>query len=57
MHTFWEAGGDEVTLTMKLERRVIAEKYATEIAGLYAPDLGPDVHEPAGPVAASVATG
>ncbi|MFD8248251.1 fatty acid--CoA ligase FadD11 [Nocardia sp. NPDC059691] len=55
--TFWEAGGDEVTLTMKLKRRVIAEKYATEIAGLYAPDLGPDVHEPAGPVAAPVATG
>ncbi|UAK30744.1 fatty acid--CoA ligase FadD11 [Nocardia asteroides] len=48
--TFWEAGGDEVTLTMKLKRRVIAEKYATEIAELYAPDLGPGVHEPTGPV-------
>ncbi|WP_043726625.1 fatty acid--CoA ligase FadD11 [Nocardia asiatica] len=43
---FWEAGGDEVTLTMKLKRRVIAEKYATEIAELYEPELGPHVHEP-----------
>ncbi|MGK8523960.1 fatty acid--CoA ligase FadD11 [Nocardia asteroides] len=49
--TFWEAGGDEVTLTMKLKRRVIAEKYAGEIAGLYAADRGPGVHEPGGLVA------
>ncbi|MEU5406836.1 fatty acid--CoA ligase FadD11 [Nocardia asteroides] len=34
--TFWEAGGDEVTLTLKLKRRVIADKYADEIADLYA---------------------
>ncbi|MEV6360761.1 fatty acid--CoA ligase FadD11 [Nocardia asteroides] len=34
--TFWEAGGDEVTLTLKLKRRVIADKYAAEIADLYA---------------------
>ncbi len=34
--TFWEAGGDEVTLTSKLERKVIAEKYAAQIDELYA---------------------
>ncbi|MEU2037061.1 fatty acid--CoA ligase FadD11 [Nocardia niwae] len=45
--TFWEAGGDEITLTMKLKRRVIAEKYATEIAELYAPDCPAGVYEPA----------
>ncbi|MFE7741335.1 fatty acid--CoA ligase FadD11 [Nocardia sp. NPDC057455] len=49
--TFWEAGGDEVTLTMKLKRRVIAEKYATEIAELYDADRGAAVHEPSAPVA------
>ncbi|MFI2341088.1 fatty acid--CoA ligase FadD11 [Nocardia gamkensis] len=48
---FWEAGGDEVTLTMKLKRRVIAEKYATEIAELYDADPGRAVHEPGAPVA------
>ncbi|MFF2083645.1 fatty acid--CoA ligase FadD11 [Nocardia sp. NPDC058176] len=44
--TFWEAGGDEVTLTLKLKRRVIVTKYAAEIDELYAADphagiLGP----------------
>ncbi|APE35110.1 long-chain fatty acid--CoA ligase [Nocardia mangyaensis] len=34
--TFWEAGGDEVTLTLKLKRRVIAAKYTAEIDDLYA---------------------
>ncbi|MFD4442092.1 fatty acid--CoA ligase FadD11 [Nocardia sp. NPDC058519] len=34
--TFWEAGGDEVTLTLKLERKVIAEKYTAQIDELYA---------------------
>lgn len=53
---FWEAGGDEVTLTMKLERRVIAGKYATEIAELYDPDLGPAVHEPRSASADSAVT-
>ncbi|MFD4459271.1 fatty acid--CoA ligase FadD11 [Nocardia sp. NPDC058480] len=44
---FWEAGGDEVTLTMKLKRKVIAEKYAAEIAELYADDPVAEVIEPA----------
>ncbi|PQM47501.1 Long-chain-fatty-acid--CoA ligase FadD15 [Mycobacterium talmoniae] len=42
----WEPGGDEVTLTMKLKRRPISAKYATEIEELYAADPGPQVHEP-----------
>jgi long-chain acyl-CoA synthetase len=33
----WVGGGDELTPTMKLKRRPIAEKYATEIEALYAP--------------------
>jgi long-subunit acyl-CoA synthetase (AMP-forming) len=32
----WEPGGDEVTPTMKLKRRPIAQKYATQIEALYA---------------------
>jgi long-subunit acyl-CoA synthetase (AMP-forming) len=31
----WAAGGDELTPTMKLKRRSIAEKYAREINALY----------------------
>jgi long-subunit acyl-CoA synthetase (AMP-forming) len=31
----WEPGGDEVTPTMKLKRKPIAAKYATEIEALY----------------------
>ncbi len=34
--TDWEPGGDELTPTMKLKRRPIAEKYMAEIEGLYA---------------------
>ncbi len=33
--TPWEPGGDELTPTMKLKRRPIAEKYAAEIDALY----------------------
>ena len=43
---FWEPGGDEITLTMKLKRRPIAEKYAAQIDALYSPEPGPTVHEP-----------
>jgi long-chain acyl-CoA synthetase len=32
----WLPGGDEITPTMKLKRKPIAEKYTDEIAGLYA---------------------
>jgi long-subunit acyl-CoA synthetase (AMP-forming) len=35
LDTDWEAGGDELTPTMKLKRRPIAEKYAAEIEALY----------------------
>ncbi|BBU23013.1 fatty acid--CoA ligase FadD11 [Mycobacterium xenopi] len=45
--TVWEPGGEEMTLTMKLKRRPIAEKYAAEIEELYAEQPGPHVHEPA----------
>ncbi len=34
----WEPGGEELTPTMKLKRRPIAEKYAAEIEGLYSAD-------------------
>ena len=32
----WQPGGDELTPTMKLKRKPIAEKYAAEIDALYA---------------------
>lgn len=44
--SLWEPGGDEITLTMKLKRKPIMAKYASEIEELYAPELHPDVHEP-----------
>ena len=44
--TFWEPGGDEITLTMKLKRKPIHEKYGAEIDELYAPDIAEGVHEP-----------
>ena len=44
--TLWEPGGDEITQTMKLKRRPIMAKYATEIDDLYASEPGPEIHEP-----------
>lgn len=43
---FWEPGGDEITLTMKLRRKPIAAKYAAEIERMYSPTLADGVHEP-----------
>ncbi|GAB3243082.1 AMP-binding protein [Mycolicibacterium hippocampi] len=43
---FWEPGGDEMTLTMKLKRRRIAQKYAVDIADLYSAEPPSKVHEP-----------
>ncbi len=43
MGTPWEPGGEELTPTMKLKRRPIAEKYSAEIDKLYAATPGPDV--------------
>ena len=33
LDTEWEPGGDELTPTMKIKRKPIAEKYAAEIEG------------------------
>jgi long-subunit acyl-CoA synthetase (AMP-forming) len=44
--TVWEPGGDEITLTMKLKRKPIMTKYASQIEELYCEDRAPDVHEP-----------
>jgi long-subunit acyl-CoA synthetase (AMP-forming) len=41
--TPWEPGGDELTPTMKLKRKPIAEKYSAEIDKLYAEMPGPDI--------------
>ncbi len=44
--TFWEPGGDEITLTMKLKRKPIHEKYSADIDELYASELAEAVYEP-----------
>ncbi|MFL0294028.1 hypothetical protein ACJH6J_23685 [Mycobacterium sp. SMC-18] len=45
--------GDEITLTMKLKRRPVVEKYAAEIEALYEAAPGPTGHEPKATVAAA----
>jgi long-chain acyl-CoA synthetase len=40
--TFWEPGGDEITPTMKLKRRIVTAKYADVIDSLYAAADKPD---------------
>ena len=39
----WIPGGDELTPTMKLKRKPIAEKYGAEIEGLYEGEVGTEV--------------
>jgi len=39
----WTPGGDELTPTMKLKRKPIAEKYESEIDALYAGETGTEV--------------
>ena len=51
--TFWEPGGDEITLTMKLKRKPIQQKYGAEIDELYAAEIGDRVNEPKAPTSAS----
>ena len=41
--TAWDPGGDELTPTMKLRRKPIAEKYAHEIDALFAPTPNDDI--------------
>ena len=43
---YWQGDGDELTATLKLRRRKVAEKYATDIAALYADPPADDVRQP-----------
>jgi long-subunit acyl-CoA synthetase (AMP-forming) len=41
---FWEPGGNEMTLTMKLKRKPITARYAAEIEELYAAEMPAGVY-------------
>jgi long-chain acyl-CoA synthetase len=43
---FWEPGGDELTLTMKLRRRSVEQKYASDIDAMYHALPAPVVLQP-----------
>jgi long-subunit acyl-CoA synthetase (AMP-forming) len=40
--TFWEPGGEEITAKMKLKRKLISQRYATDVELLYTGAVGPD---------------
>ena len=46
--SYWEPGGDELTLTFKLRRGPIGQKYNAEIDEMYARELASSVYEPRG---------
>ncbi|MGE5698222.1 MAG: AMP-binding protein [Candidatus Sericytochromatia bacterium] len=46
--TYWEPGGDELTLTFKLRRGPISRKYNAEIDEMYESEPASSVHEPSG---------
>ena len=54
--TFWEAGGDELTVTFKLRRGPISQKYNSEINEMYERGLASSVHEPSGQARAAPTT-
>jgi len=45
--TYWQPGGNELTLTLKLKRGSITETYAAEIGQLYAPDVAAGLYDDA----------
>lgn len=52
--SFWQPGGDELTLTMKIRRKPIAERYADAIDRMYDQPEHEDFLEPAASVSAAV---
>jgi len=52
---WWEPGGEQLTPTLKLRRRAIAERYAALIESLYADPRPDSVLEPEAPASAAAA--